>query len=194
MKNYPTDKPTAESIGWKPLSTEYPFKSQWFNLRSDRIQAPTSDKPLHYSYVEHPGSVFIVPITPDNQVVLIRSYRYPIDAYCWEVPAGQLQPGKTPTESAHAELREELGANCSSLEPVTKLQLANGFASAESHFFVATGTTINQSTELEPGEVIEGTVSVPFAKAIEMLTSEAQDGDSALALLLAAHHLGIATR
>lgn len=190
----PADKPLAESIGWQPLSTEYPFQSPWFNLRSDRIRIPTAEEPIRYSYVEHPGSVFVVPMTPDQHVIMIRSYRYPIDAYCWEIPAGQLQPGKTPKQSAAAELREELGATCKSLVPITTLHLANGFASAQSHFFVGIDTTIDQSTELEPGEVIHETAQVSIAKAVDMITQQGQDGDSALAVLLAAHQLGLSTK
>lgn len=190
----PHDKPLAESIGWQPLTTEYPFKSPWFNLRSDRVKVPAAEQPLRYSYVEHPGSVFVVPITHAAKVILIRSYRYPIDAYCWEIPAGQLQPGKSPAETARAELREEIGATCESIEPLATLQLANGFASAASHFFVATGVTIEQPADLEPGESIQQTTAVPFTEALAMLTADSQDGDSALALFLAAHRLGMPTR
>ncbi|MEM9372713.1 MAG: NUDIX hydrolase [Planctomycetota bacterium] len=194
QSNTPADKPVAESIGWQPISTEYPFRSPWFSLRSDRVKAPASDEPLRYSYVEHPGSVFIVPVTPDGNVLLIRSYRYPIDAHCWEVPAGQLQHGKSPADSARAELLEELGATCERLEEITVLQLANGFAAARSHFFLATGVRVESPPLLEPGESIQRTAAVPLPEAISMLTAEAQDGDSALAVLLAAHHLGEPTR
>ncbi len=49
----------------------------------------------------------VLPVTTDGQVVMIRSYRYTVDDWCWELPAGGLgdKPGVPLVEVAQQELR-----------------------------------------------------------------------------------------
>ncbi len=187
------DKALGGELGWVVNATSRPFQSRWFSLRSDDVRFPDGS-PGTYSYVEHPGAVFIVPVLDDGRIVLIRSYRYPIDRWCWEVPAGALEPGLSPEEVVAKELREENGATARSIEYITRQYIANGFARSEAHFFLARGVVLDSSHAREPGELIAETALLPLADAIERIASEGQDGDSALALLFAARALSGAGR
>ena len=44
-----------------------------------------------------------------DHVVLIRQYRYPLGAYCYEFPAGLVEPGEDMLEAAIREMHEETG-------------------------------------------------------------------------------------
>ena len=46
--------------------------------------------------VRHPGSVVLLPMPQRTQIILIRQYRYTIDRWIWELPAGSLKPGEDP--------------------------------------------------------------------------------------------------
>lgn len=181
----PGDKPLGASLGWHTTHTSTLFTSPWFDLRSDTVQLPQGCGELTYSYVQHPGSVVVVPVLPDGRVLLIRSYRYPTDSWCWELPAGKLEPDTTPEATAHAELLEELGGTCRTLLPLSDLAIANGFAACRTHFFVALHVALEQPTQREPGEHIQQTEALPMPAALDRLTTSGQDGDSALGLLLA---------
>lgn len=184
MKN---EKPQASLIGWTLLGYQYLFQSQWFNLRQDKIQL-LNNKEFTYAYVEHPGAVFIVPITEDLEVILIHSYRYPIDRWCWEIPAGSLgdQDKLSPSDVAHKELAEEIGGETENLKSLGSYYMANGFASLENHFFIAYNTKITFTHQKEDNEVIREVKVLPIEQALQMIQNgEINDGESAFAMLLA---------
>lgn len=181
------DKAEAERIGWRTLKSQVVFANAWFALRQDDLRLP-SGCDIQYTYVEHPGSVFVVPMTSDGEVILIRSYRYTVDRWCWEIPAGGIsdKPGLCLEDAARAELLEEIGGVSSRLEVLGTFFLSNGFARAQTTYFVAWDVRCDTCPSLEVGETISGNRRLPIAEAVSMvLNGELVDGDSALGLLLA---------
>lgn len=81
-----SDKTHAHALGWDVRATEYPFPSPWLTLRRDQVSAGETD--FTYTYMEAAPAVFIVPVTATGDVILIRQYRYAVDEWCLEVPAG----------------------------------------------------------------------------------------------------------
>ena len=79
------------------------------------MRLPTGEE-IVYTYQEHAGFVTVLPVTTDGQVVMIRSYRYTVDDWCWELPAGGLgdKPGVPLDEVARQELAEETGGSAES--------------------------------------------------------------------------------
>jgi ADP-ribose pyrophosphatase len=59
--------------------------------------------------VRHRGSVVLVPMPEPGKVILVRQYRYAVDRWLWELPAGTLDPGENPETGAVRECREEIG-------------------------------------------------------------------------------------
>jgi ADP-ribose pyrophosphatase len=59
--------------------------------------------------VRHPGSCVIVPMPDPGHIMLVRQYRYPVDGFLWELPAGSLKPGEDPRAGAIRECEEEIG-------------------------------------------------------------------------------------
>ena len=58
--------------------------------------------------VRHPGSCVIVAMPDPEHVILVRQYRYPLDRFVWELPAGSLKPGEDPETGAIRECEEEI--------------------------------------------------------------------------------------
>ncbi len=77
-------------------------------LELDRVTLP-SGHTIDMEIVRHPGSVVILPIPEPGKIILIRQYRYTIDRWIWELPAGSRKPGEDPNEAAARECEEEIG-------------------------------------------------------------------------------------
>jgi len=185
----PQDKPNARRLGWRIEETTCPFRNQFLTLRHDKLIWPDGQTGT-YSYVEIKPVVLIVPVTTTREVVLIRQYRYTIDDWVWEIPAGGSHDfeGDDLAELARKELKEEIGGVAGTLTYVDVFHPAIGKLNADFHLYLATGVTLGQATP-EPGELIQ-VHSFSIDKALEM----ARDGtmtssSSAYALLRCEPHL-----
>jgi ADP-ribose diphosphatase len=183
------DKPQGQRIGWYCLDTDYPFTYPMYRIRRDHVRLP-SGLETDFAYMESKGAVWIVPVTDDGQIVLIRQYRYAVDDWTWEVPAGGKHDHTgSDEELARRELSEEVGATCQSLENVGWFYGAVSTNTGQCVVFLARGVQLNGMPHREPGEIIE-VHPVPIDEALAMAhNGEIKDCKSALALLLCEPHL-----
>ncbi|HEX5939999.1 MAG TPA: NUDIX hydrolase [Dehalococcoidia bacterium] len=79
----------------------------------------------------------ILPVDEEGNLLLVRQYRLPAKAVLLEAPAGNMDDGETPEESAHRELREETGFDCHQLTPLASFYPAPGFSEEFMYCFVA---------------------------------------------------------
>lgn len=166
---------------WETLDRRYLWQSQWYNLRQDRLRAPNGAE-FTYTIVEHPGAVWVVPVTANGQIALIWNYRYTVDDWCYEVPAGGLGPGGNPEEVARQELLEEVGGIAAELRPIGQFYTSNGISDEVAYVYLATGVELGEACR-EPTERMELRL-VPVDEAVRMAREgEISDGPSALALL-----------
>ena len=93
----------------KTLSSERLFQGKILGLRRDTVQLPNG-KTAFREVAEHPGGVAVVALTEDNEVMLVRQYRYPFGRKMLEIPAGKREVGEPPFVTAKRELMEEVGA------------------------------------------------------------------------------------
>ncbi|MBN2304263.1 MAG: NUDIX hydrolase [Anaerolineae bacterium] len=164
------------------LSSRYLWQSRWYNVRQDQLKA-TNGHEFTYTVVECPGAVWVVPVTSGGEIVLINQYRYTVDAWCLEVPAGSIDPGQTPVGMAARELREEIGGTAQHITPITDFYTISGIGNEVANIVLATGVTLGKTAH-EPTEYI--TVRpMPVDTVLDMArTGAIKDGPSALAILL----------
>ena len=178
-------KPRAAELGWQLKSSRYLYESHWYNLRQDEIRLPNGAD-IQFTQIEHPGFVMIVPVTEDGHVILIRSFRYTVDAWSWELPAGGMgnKPGRTALEVAQEELHEETGSVAQNWHFIRKFFTGIGSSDVQAHLFLATGVKLSVSVQnLDPTELIE-IHPVPIQEALRMARAgEIADGCTVLALL-----------
>lgn len=79
-----------------------------FRVEIDRVTLPNGHT-IDMEIVRHPGSVVLLPVPEPGKIILIRQYRYAIDRWIWELPAGTLNPGEDPEAAAARECEEEIG-------------------------------------------------------------------------------------
>jgi 8-oxo-dGTP pyrophosphatase MutT (NUDIX family) len=174
----------------KPFETKSSrvvWSCPWYNVRQDEIVLPDG-RPGVYNVVQKPDAVFVVPVTAEGEVVLVYQYRYTVNDWCWEVPAGAQQPGLSLEETARVELREEVGGTAEDLEYLGHFYAANGICNEVSHLYLATGVRLAETAH-EAAEVM--TVHrFAAAEVVRMARAgEVRDGASALALLRCAERL-----
>jgi ADP-ribose pyrophosphatase len=136
-----------------------------------------------YTYIEGVSAAFVVPVTVDGDVVLIRQFRYTMDDWCWEVPAGGFQDfDGSPMELARQELAEEVGGTSDDWRYIGSFRPGNSIIDAVYHVVLAWDVRLNRAVDREPSEIIE-VHPVPADRALAMARSgEMVDGYSALAL------------
>jgi ADP-ribose pyrophosphatase len=98
-----------EKPGWRRRGSHYVVESPYMRLRADEVELPDGTVISDYYVRESPGFVAVLPLTPDELVVLVRQYRYGSDSIHLELPAGMLLDGEDPLECAMRELAEETG-------------------------------------------------------------------------------------
>jgi len=179
------DKPEGARLGWRLLETSYPFETPWLKLRQDRVRIE-GEGDITYTYLHGNAAVFVVPVTADGRVLLIRQYRYPIDSWSLEVPAGGThdRAGIALEDVAREELAEEVGGSCASIERIATFYLSTSRSAESCHVFLATDVTLDRPQTLQETERIAvHPVAVGEALALARGGGIA-DGQSALALLL----------
>ncbi len=131
----------------------------------------------------HPGAVAILPILDEDRVVLLRQYRPGPDDWVYEVPAGTIEPGEDPRETALRELEEETGYTAASLEYVGSLLPSPGVSTERIYLFIARGLAKLHEPSPEKGEYIE-VFTVGIEEAVRLVLSSPAMDAKTLALLL----------
>lgn len=90
------------------LSSRSVFTGRIFAVHVDRVRLPNS-RETDMEVIRHPASVVLIPMPDADHVVLIRQYRYVLDRWIWELPAGSVDSGESPGAAARRECHEEIG-------------------------------------------------------------------------------------
>lgn len=147
-----------------------------------RLQSTPDGRQHAREVVVHPGAVTILPILPDGRVCLIRNVRVAVSETLIELPAGTLDAGEDPRETARRELIEETGYQAASIEHLCQFFMSPGILNERMFVFVATGLK-SGPTALEAGEQIEPLL-VTWDEALQLVeTGEIRDAKSIAALL-----------
>jgi ADP-ribose pyrophosphatase len=110
---------------------------------------------IRQKVIVHPNNaVAILPIEGER-CTLIRQYRYAIDDYIFEAPAGALEKDENPLAAAARELIEETGFSARSIEPRGFIITTPGYTDEKIFLFEARGLTPSQEYGMDEDEVIE---------------------------------------
>ncbi len=171
---------------WETLSSERIYENPWYALRQDRVRTHTGAE-ITYTFMEHPGAVAVIPVTEQGEIVLIRSYRYTVKDWCWEIPMGGRDHEEL-TVVARKELLEEVGGVCQQLDYLNYFYANNGVSDIRCDVFLAQKVTLGLSKP-EDSELIEIRI-LPKDEVFRMARAGLiTDGMSALSLFLCEPHL-----
>ncbi len=169
------------------IKSETILQGRAFKIRRDYLKTPDGQE-TRLEIIEHGGSVVIVPIDPEGNILFVRQYRHATGQDMLELPAGT-RDGDEPYEACAArEIREETGMEAAKLEKVGEFYLAPGYSTEFMAVFLATDLKQNP-LDADEDEFLS-VEKIPLQKAMEMLESgDVKDAKSLAAFLLAKSHL-----
>ena len=132
------------------LSSEQVFKGKVFSVDRDTVRMPNG-RSVAVDVLRHAKSVVLVPVPESGKVILIRQYRYAVNAFLWELPAGSVDEGETPEQAARRECHEEIGLVPSTVVRLSAMFPTPGYCDEEMVFFRVSGL---EQTD-EPAQVDE---------------------------------------
>ena len=91
----------------KTLKSERIYEGAIINLRRDKVTVLHGTS--YREIVEHNGGAVLAAVTDEGKMVMVRQFRKPAERVMLEVPAGKIDPGEKPEETARRELAEETG-------------------------------------------------------------------------------------
>ena len=165
------------------IKSETLLQGRVFKIRRDHLKTPEG-RETKLEIIEHGGSVVIVPIDQDGNVIFVRQYRHATGQDLLELPAGTRDDDELHEECAARESREEIGMEAGKLEKVGEFYLAPGYSTEFMAVFIATELKHNP---LDPDEdEVLGVEKIPAKKVFEIARAgKIQDAKSLAALLLA---------
>ncbi|MCL6648254.1 MAG: NUDIX hydrolase [Chloroflexi bacterium] len=168
---------------WVRLGRQVLHQDRFRRFYLDTVRLPSGEV-VTYSWAETLEAAFVTPLTDRGEIILIRQYRYPVDCWLWEVPAGRLE-GESGEAAARRELREEVGGTARELLYLGQFFSAAAHLRLRCNTYLALGVTLTSPTEHENTELLE-VHCLPAEEALALARrAEEFEGQSALAVLMA---------
>lgn len=117
-----------------------PFAGRVIRLGREWLAGPDG-RPIATEVVRHPGGAVALPLDDSGndggRVLMLRQYRPCIETWLWELPAGKIDPGEAPEDTARRELAEEAGLAARSWHKLGEVVTAPGFCDEVLHLYLA---------------------------------------------------------
>lgn len=153
----------------KTISRESIFKGHVFEVEVQEVSLPNGNQSQR-ELVHHNGAVAVIAFTPENKLILVRQYRKALEKAIAEIPAGKLEPGEDPLDSAKRELAEETGITAGKWSKLISFYTSPGFANELVHLYLA--EELSQGDAHPDDDEFVERLDVTMEEAQEMILSE----------------------
>lgn len=154
----------------KTIASEVSYNGSFLKVHRDKVKTP-SGKITQREFVKHPGASLIIPQLPNGKFLLIRQFRYSVGKIFLEFPAGKIDRGEVPEQTAHRELKEEVGYISQDLIYVTSIHPVIGYSDEVIHIYLAKNLTFVGDSP-DPDEVM-----IPIEMTLNELILAVHDGN-----------------
>jgi len=121
----------------KTIASQQIYRGHAVNIRMDTVEKAGGRKTKR-DVVEHSDCIAVVALDEQNNILLVRQFRYPVGRFLLEIPAGGIEPGEEPIDSVRRELQEEIGYLSQKIDKLGGFYAVPGYSTEYLHCFVAT--------------------------------------------------------
>ena len=165
------------------ISQETVFSGRVIETRVDTLLMPDG-KQITREVVQHPGAVAIVPIDTEENVLLVRQYRYAAGQSLLELPAGVVESGESPDDTAQRELQEEIGYASNNPRALGGVYSSPGFCTEFLYLYIARDLVPSRLPGDEDEDISVETI--PMSRVDRLIRlGEIQDAKTVAGLLMA---------
>lgn len=132
---------------WEPLETEILADCRVFEVARTRTRSPHNGEVYDFFRIEAGDWVNVVPITENDEVVMVAQYRHGADRVMLETPGGMVDPGEDPAVAAARELLEETGYRAASVERLGGVNPNPALFGNRLHLFLARDVVWQQAIQ-----------------------------------------------
>jgi ADP-ribose pyrophosphatase len=172
----------SESNPWTTLAHAEVYNNAWISVTEHQVLNPKG-KPGIYGVVAFKNTaVGVLPLDDDLNTWLVGQYRFPLQAYSWEIPEGGCPQNEPLLDAARRELEEETGLRASQFTHLLQMHLSNSVSNEVAELYLARGLAHHQAMPEDTEQL--ALRKLPFAQACQMvLTGEITDAMSVAAIL-----------
>lgn len=152
---------------WQILATAVQYDNKWIRLTEHQVINPNGGKGI-YGVVHFKNlAIGVVALDEEFNIYLVGQYRFPLEAFSWEIPEGGGPLGEDPLLSAQRELLEETGLVAEQWEPIVQMHLSNSVSDESGIVYLARGL---EQRNAEPEETEQLFIrKIPFEQAYRMV-------------------------
>lgn len=140
---------------WPRISSALDKRYRIFDLHIERYVSPRTSAPLDAVVLECSDWVNVVALTPNDEVVMVRQFRFGSGAITLEIPGGLVDPGEEPLVAAARELREESGYEAAKISSLGTISPNPAMQRNRLHTFLAEGCRKVGEIQPDAGEDLE---------------------------------------
>ena len=148
------------------LSSEEIFNGRVIRVTYDKVLLENGNTSTR-EVVHHHGGACILPVDENQNITLVRQYRYALGEEMWELPAGKLEKDENPFEAAKRELAEECGLTADHFVDLGVVYPTVGYDSEKIYLWAATGLH-KVSQHLDEDEFLD-VVKMPLDEALRLV-------------------------
>lgn len=167
---------------WRTLSSKKRADFPLFKVFEDVVELPNGSK-LNYYRIEKIPVVTVLPIFADK-IVMVKQYRYPIQSYSLELPAGHVKNDEPPQECAKRELKEETGFTTNNIKELISYNPSTEYSDQVYHVFIAKDL-VKGRPEREKYEIMGVELLSPRRVFERIMDGTIVDGRTITAMLVA---------
>jgi ADP-ribose pyrophosphatase len=132
----------------KLISSEELLRTSIFRVTQDLAVDPGGFE-IRRAIVQHQGSAVMLAVDEKSRILLVRQYRLPVRRYCWELPAGRVDPGESPLAAARRELKEETGYRAKKWSRLGRMLPSPGYVAEVMNLYLAEGLTAGEAQPMD---------------------------------------------
>ncbi len=173
----------------KTISSDTVYEGKIFTLTHDTAELENGQSAVR-DVIIHSGGVCVIPVTENNEIFLVRQFRYPFKEVTAEIPAGKLEKGESHHECGKRELLEETGCTCTEYIYLGEIYPTPAYNTEVIHVYLAKGLAYEKQC-LDDGEFLD-VEKIPLSDAVKLvMDGKIKDGKTQIAILKASKILGI---